>query len=170
MDFARKAFVGSVTLSLKARADFSSLTLDTADLLVLCVSCDSQPVPFRLHALEPPFGRALEVYVAKKKGATFEVTVEYETTPASSGLQWLPPSLTEGKKLPYVFSQFQAIHARSFVPCQDSPGCKVTYSATIRVLNSVPLVVLMSALGTGKRVTDSHTAYSFQQVLGVVFC
>jgi aminopeptidase N len=87
-------------------------------------------------------------------------------------LQWLDPSLTEGirqirqikkkkivktkykyvnkkktlnlgKKHPYLFSQFQAIHARSCIPCQDSPFVKQTYFATLVVPK--PLISLMSA-------------------------
>ena len=40
--------------------------------------------------------------------------------------------------------QCQAIHARSFVPCQDTPGAKMTYTAAVRV--PVDLTALMSAI------------------------
>jgi aminopeptidase N len=44
--------------------------------------------------------------------------VEYETTEACSAAQWLTPEQTVGKKFAYLFTQCQAIHARSLVPCQ----------------------------------------------------
>ena len=52
------------------------------------------------------------------KGDEIRVELEWLTSPESTALQWLEPSQTAGGKLPYLFSQCQAIHARSFVPCQ----------------------------------------------------
>jgi leukotriene-A4 hydrolase len=45
---------------------------------------------------------------------------------------------------PYLFSQCQAIHARSLVPCQDMPAVKMSYSATVWVPEE--LTALMSAV------------------------
>lgn len=69
------------------------------------------------------------------------MTVVYATSPSSSALGWLEAEQTKGGRFPYLYSQSQAIHARSLVPSQDTPGVKASYSAAIR--STLP--VLMSA-------------------------
>jgi leukotriene-A4 hydrolase len=71
------------------------------------------------------------------------VRIRYQTSADASGLQWLSPALTADRKLPYLFSQFQAIHARSALPCQDCPGVKFTYQACVHL--EPPFQALMSA-------------------------
>ena len=51
-------------------------------------------------------------------GEQVEVVIDFSTMPKSTALQFLEPSQTAGGKHPYLFTQCQAIHARSFVPCQ----------------------------------------------------
>ena len=75
----------------------------------------------------------------------FDILINYEVGKESSAIQWLEPSQTSGKKFPYLFTQCQAIHARSLVPCQDTSFVKFTYSATVKV---DPIYkALMSAIG-----------------------
>ena len=61
----------------------------------------------------------------------FKIKIEYSTSENSTALQWLPPEQTAGKTHPYLFSQCQAIHCRSMVPCQDTPSIKNPYSAEV---------------------------------------
>ncbi|XP_036368514.1 leukotriene A-4 hydrolase-like [Octopus sinensis] len=84
------------------------------------------------------------------------VGIEYETSPDSSALFWLSPLQTAGKQHPYLYSQCEPIHARSFVPCQDSPGVKFPYTAKVTVLKE--FVVLMSALQQSSNVCRSNSS------------
>ncbi len=77
-------------------------------------------------------------------GTPERITLEYETTDKCTAVQWLTPAQTVGKKHPYLFTQCQAIHARSIFPCQDTPAVKITYSAQVTVPDG--LTALMSAL------------------------
>ena len=83
-----------------------------------------------------------------KEGQQTSVTVRFSTTARGQALQWLGAEQTGGKS-PFLFSQCQAIHARSFLPCQDSPSAKVTYDATVTVPSG--LTARMSALDDEQR-------------------
>lgn len=78
------------------------------------------------------------------EGETCDVVISFSTMPKSTALQFLDPSQTAGGKHPYLFTQCQAIHARSFIPCQDTPAAKITYSAAVTVPSA--LTTLMSAI------------------------
>ncbi|KAG2497173.1 hypothetical protein HYH03_004762 [Edaphochlamys debaryana] len=108
-----------------------------------------QKLEWRLADKHPVLGSALHIALppsaaALAPGSRLVVGVRFATSPASSACQFLAPEQTAGGKHPYLFSQCQAIHARSLVPCQDSPGAKMSYSAVVRVPQ--PLTALMSAV------------------------
>ncbi|CAH0479594.1 unnamed protein product [Peronospora belbahrii] len=108
------------------------VVLDTHHLNIAKVYVDEKEtrtftLPETEHAV---FGRPL--VITTPNHAT-KIRVDYTTSVASSGLQWLQKELTAGKMYPYLFTQCQAIHARTIVPCPDTPSCKFTYTATVTV-------------------------------------
>lgn len=94
------------------------------------------------------------------KDSLISISIYYSTsTSKCTALQWLTKEQTADRQYPYMFSQCQAIHARSLYPCQDTPGVKSTYTAKITCPK--PLTVLMSALQTNHD-QDTNTFY-FEQ-------
>ena len=64
-----------------------------------------------LHVALPPGS-------ASQPGLELRVGIRFATSPTSSAVQYLAPEQTAGGAHPYLFTQCQAIHARSLVPCQ----------------------------------------------------
>ncbi|KAG7355961.1 M1 family peptidase [Nitzschia inconspicua] len=169
VDFEEKCLVAKATCTVrKSRRNIGRLILDTAHLEISAVqSCNGSPLDFKLHSLvrnKEHLGRQLEIQLPEQQGEddTVKVTILYRTTEQCSALQWLPPSQTAGKQFPYLFTQCQAIHARSLVPCQDRCGVKMTYNATVTVPKWSTAV--MSALFENVEMADeNHKVYAWKQ-------
>src|SRR5690606_18611662 len=146
LDFDQRQLAGEAVLSLAWQdPDARELVLDTRDLRIDKVSGRNgdgrwRALDFELAPRDERFGSKLTISMRKQYE---QVRVVYATSPEASGLQWLAPTMTAGRQLPFMFSQSQAIHARSWVPLQDTPSVRFTYSARIRTRPDV--MVLMSA-------------------------
>ncbi len=145
--FDRRILEGSATLTFE-RIDPAAehLVLDTRGLDVAAVEAGQgerfTPAGFELGAADPILGAPLTIPLA---AGSDRVRIRYATRPGASGLQWLAPPQTAGKKHPFLFSQSQAIHARSWIPIQDTPQVRITYGATVRT--PPELSAVMSAAG-----------------------
>ena len=165
VDFAKKVLSGSATLDLdwKDKAA-NSLVLDTRDLTIGKVEgWDGnawQELKFELAARDPVFGSKLSIAMPAQAS---KVRISYSTSPEASGLQWLTPEMTLGKKTPFMFSQSQAIHARSWVPLQDTPGVRFTYEAHITTPKDV--MALMSADNDPKAPRDGDYSFKMPQAI-----
>lgn len=159
--FDSKQLVGSATLSVtRENEDAEVLTLDTRELKIASVSVNGEPVEFELGKTDPDLGTPLNIQLPD--GAD-KVTINYATSPSASGVQWLTPEQTAGKRHPFLFTQAQAIHARSFIPLQDSPSVRVTYEADIHTPES--LLAVMSAANTPNTPRDGHYSFSMPQAI-----
>lgn len=160
VDFTAKTLSGTATLSLKQLKKSSAVVLDTRGLTIEKVTLNGDPkaAAFTLGEEHPIFGRALSIPVTSK---TSTVTITYSTSPNASALQWLEPSQTAGKQKPFLFTQSQAILARTWVPCMDGPGVRMTYEATIRTRPD--LLAVMSAGNPTSRTEDGVYHFAMKQ-------
>lgn len=142
VDFATRQLAGTATLRVRNETNASTLVLDTNALEIRRVTLQpgNTPAVFKLGVADPIRGSALEIPITPE---TQTVTIEYASSPGARALQWLDPPMTAGKKHPFLLSQSQAILARTWVPCQDTPGVRFTYDATLRVPKE--LLAVMSA-------------------------
>ncbi|MGB7739353.1 MAG: M1 family aminopeptidase/hydrolase, partial [Steroidobacteraceae bacterium] len=163
VDFEKSQLRGTATIELD-RVDPNSreLVLDTRDLQIDAVktapagSDDFRKARFGLDRRNDELGSALRIAMPRDAA---RVRITYATSPQASGLQWLQPSQTVGKRSPFLFSQAQALHARSMAPLQDTPWIRATYSATLRVPDG--LVAVMAAEGdSGNR--RGQTTFRFR--------
>jgi leukotriene-A4 hydrolase len=130
VDFDTRVLEAEVALHLAAPGQ-GPLDLDTRDLEIRGVTdAAGQPLPHRLHPPAPVLGARLAVELP---AGTTELRIQYRTSPSASALQWLEPAQTAGGKHPYLFSQCQAIHARSVLPIQDTPRLRMRFSAELTV-------------------------------------
>ena len=144
VDFDSRTLAGSATWHLTPAEAATEVVFDTRDLAIenvehLRVDGSVHPAEFSLDAPDPRLGQALRVALSAETAA---VRIHYRTAPTAAALQWLLPSQTAGIQ-PFLFTQSQAILARTWLPCQDSPGIRFTYEARVRV--PAHLLALMSA-------------------------
>lgn len=159
VDFDARTLDGAATLDIeRLLPDAARLVLDTDGLDIRTVEAETRgrwaPAEFTLGESDPVLGARLEIALPARAS---RVRIAYRTSPDAAGLQWLDPSQTDGKTHPYMYSQNQAIHARSMAPLQDTPAVRLTYSARLRTPPEL-LAVMSAEQDDGPRDGD----YSFR--------
>ncbi len=143
-DFARKTLAGYADLTLNwIDKSATTLDLDTRELNISKIEAQDakgawKPVKYTLDKLDAEKGQALHVALPGQPG---KVRIHYRTAPTAPALQWLTPKQTMSGKYNFMFSQWQPIAARSFVPIQDTPAVRFTYTARIQAPEGMRVVM-----------------------------
>lgn len=165
-DFAKKTLSGFAELSLEwIDKSARTLDLDTRELTIARVQARSaggqwSTVPYTLDKLDAEKGQALHIALA---GQPDKVRIWYHTAPTATALQWLTPQQTMSGKRPFMFSQSETINARSWVPVQDTPAVRFTYTARIEAPQG--LRVVMSADNDPKATGKGGWRFSMPQAI-----
>jgi leukotriene-A4 hydrolase len=139
-DFTAQRLSGTATLDILAKPGADSIVLDDDGLVIAQITdARGHALPYAVGATVADKGAPLTV----KIGAARRIIVTYTSAPKASALQWLPPALTAGKKQPFLFSQGEPTNNRSWIPTQDSPGIRQSWSARITV--PANMMAVMSA-------------------------
>jgi len=159
VDFDTNLLEGLATLTIEKAPEATQIILDTNVLEIEAVTyADGVAAGYELTDHHEIFGAALDISLRK---SDTKVTIRYRTNHAAEAVQWLSAEQTAGKKFPFMFTQSQAILARSWVPLQDSPGVRFTYTANVKVPRG--MMALMSAENPQKVSADGKYHFSMEQ-------
>ena len=155
VDFETKTIRATATWTIDRSDKADRIIFDTNDLNVEKVSINDNDNPeYKMEAPDSILGQALSITLGAD---TKTVSITYTTSPNGEALQWLSPQQADSGS-PFLFTQSQAILARSWVPCQDSPSIRFTYDAEVTVPKE--LLALMSAENPKEK--NETGVYSFK--------
>jgi len=160
LDFEKKILTGVAHYDI-LNNQASEIIFDTRAMTIEKVILDdSDNTTFFIGANDELLGQPLTVAI---KNTTTKVSIYYNTSPDAPALQWLDPQQTADKKHPFLFSQGQAILTRSWIPCQDSPGIRITYDAKVQVPKD--LLPVMSAQNPFKKNETGVYNFTMKQAI-----
>ena len=158
-DFDARVLSGTATLSLQRHGSGSEVVLDDKGLEIQKISGGDSELKFTLGEDDRILGRPLTIQLPAKVS---EITITYRTSAEAGALQWLQPSQTAGGKRPYLYSQGEAIFTRTWIPTQDTPGVRQTYSARITVPRDLRAVMSAEQLTPDGVETPGGRTFEFK--------
>ena len=160
VDFEKEIISGKARYEIKNLTGHNQLILDVNGLEIDKVTIDNKASSFQLGYQDSILGQPLIIDVDEDTKA---VSIFYKTGADAKALQWLNPKQTAGKKYPFLFTQSQAILARTWLPCQDSPGVRFSYTAKVKVPKD--LLAIMSAENPTEKITDGEYKFKMNQAV-----
>jgi len=133
------------------------LDLDSRDLDITSIEAGGRRVEFELGELDAVMGQRLRLL--DLRGAD-RFTLSVTTAPHASALQWLEAHHTASGHHPFLYSQCEPLHARSLLPCQDTPSVRFTYAASLTVPEG--LTAVMAAACTGREAGPGIQVFHFE--------
>jgi aminopeptidase N len=155
VDFINKIISGSVTHEILNPQKENQFILDSKNLVIKHIEYgNGEAANFSYGKIDELLGTPIIIDINPDVKA---VTIHYETTGKTEALDWLLPEQTDGKVSPFMYTQGQSIFTRSWIPIQDSPGLRITYSANVKVPEG--MLAVMSASNPVER--NETNTYQF---------
>ncbi len=159
VDFVNKLLKGSVTHNFSEDRNTDLLVLDSKHLEVDSVKDESgNRLNFEIGNFDELLGSKFSIQLNKESKS---VTIFYKTTSKSEALDWLMPNQTAGKNFPFMYTQGQSIFTRSWIPIQDTPGLRITYSASIKTPEN--MMAVMSAANPQEQHSENNYNFDMKQ-------
>lgn len=141
INFNKKIITAVAKFDIDRKENSSQIILDTKELSISNVTDGrGTNLNFIVGEAVEHLGKPLTIDLLEN---SISINITYTTSPEAEALQWLNPLQTAGKEQPFLFTQSQAILARSWIPIQDSPGIRFTYNAEVTIPSN--LMAVMSA-------------------------
>lgn len=157
IDFNNRKIKATALWSIEYVKD--TLILDENGLRILYIKDqDGRLLPFEEHEEDSIRGGWIKIVLNPN---VKKIQIEYETMEHPAALQWLEVTMTLGKRYPILFTQSQAILARSWLPCMDSPSVRFTYNARVKVPPG--MIALMSATNPQQKSPEGVYTFSMTQ-------
>jgi len=156
ISFDEKKLFGSATHTIENPCNKNIIVFDSRSLDISSITLnEGEEATYELGDLDDLLGQSITVHI---KEDTKKVKINYSTTEGTRALDWLVPAQTAGKQNPFMYTQGQAVLTRTWLPCQDTPGRRITYSAKVKVPNH--LMAVMSA--SNPTVKNESGVYDFE--------
>ena len=152
VDFETRTITATAIYTIETSTEATRIILDVRELDINSVSVDGEEASFEIGEERPFLGSPLSIAITSD---TKEVSISYKTQPGADAFLWV-----EGES-PFLFTQSQAILARTWIPCQDSPGVRFTYEALVKVPPG--LMALMSAVNPTEKNDDGYYSFKMDQ-------
>jgi len=158
LDFDQQMVAGSAMLDILAEPGVDTVVLDNDGYDVASIT-DGEGKPLEYEVGEIVDGKGAPLSITM--GDAREITIAYSAKDAAA-LQWLTPEQTAGGEHPYLLSQGQATLNRTWIPTQDGPGIRQTWSA--RIVAPEELTVVMSGLSADEPeiLDNDRHAFTFE--------
>ncbi|PCJ80510.1 MAG: aminopeptidase [Bacteroidetes bacterium] len=152
VDFDKRIISATASYSIKCSDTAREIIFDIRELDIENITVDGKDATYTIGKEQEFIGSPLKVAITPESN---KVSITYKTQPGADAFLWV-----EGEK-PFLFTQSQAILARTWIPCQDSPGIRFTYNASVDVPQG--LMALMSAVNPTEKTENGHYDFVMDQ-------
>src|SRR5690554_3547889 len=156
VDFDQQKIIATAKWEIENKKEVDTIYFDSRNLQIKSITDGKgNKLEYQRHKKNDFLGTQLAIALPQNNNT---VSIEYETTQGADALQFLDPQQTADKEMPFLFTQSQAILARTWIPCQDSPGIRFTFEAEVKVPKG--MLALMSAENPTE--TNAEGIYKFK--------